>query len=157
MHDAVEVAGEVALEEPDGVACCFAFGDAAGDVVAGRGVVLAAVQDDRVEGAVELAVAAAAEAVTCRETARGRERCHAGEAGEGGLGADAIAVRPSDDQLRGHNRSDTRFVEQLGHKRADVRDDLALELVGLVGGSLDPPGERAQNEHNRELVRSARV
>ena len=57
------MAGEVALEEAGGVAAAFAFGDAAGDVVAGCGVVLAAVEDHRVEGAVELAVAAAAEPV----------------------------------------------------------------------------------------------
>ena len=43
---------------------CFA--DAAGDVVAGCGVVLAAVEDDCVECAVELAVAAAAESVSGR-------------------------------------------------------------------------------------------
>ena len=60
------MAGEVALEDPGCVACAFAFGDAAGDVVAGGGVVLAAVEDDGVEGAVELAVAAAAEAVPDR-------------------------------------------------------------------------------------------
>jgi hypothetical protein len=55
------VAGEVALEQPYGVASAFAFGDAAGDVVLRRGVVLASVEDDGVQGAVELAVAAAAE------------------------------------------------------------------------------------------------
>jgi hypothetical protein len=43
------VAGEVALEDPSGVAWCFAFGDSAGDVVLGGGVVLAAVEDDCVE------------------------------------------------------------------------------------------------------------
>ena len=69
MHDAVEVAGEVALEQADGVAGCFAFGDTACDVVLGCLVVLASVEDDGVEGAVELAVAAAAEAVACRESA----------------------------------------------------------------------------------------
>jgi hypothetical protein len=60
------VAGEVALEDASGVACALAVGDAAGDVVAGGGVVLAAVEDDGVEGAVELAVAAAAESVPDR-------------------------------------------------------------------------------------------
>jgi hypothetical protein len=44
------VAGEVALEDPCSVAAGLAFGDAAGDVVAGRWVVLAAVEDDGVEG-----------------------------------------------------------------------------------------------------------
>ena len=57
------MAGEVALEEAGGFAVGFAFGDAAGDVVLGCWVVLAAVEDDGVEGAVELAVAAAAESV----------------------------------------------------------------------------------------------
>jgi hypothetical protein len=61
------VAGEVALEEANGVAGALAFGDAAaGDVVLGRGIVLAAVQDEGVKGAVELAVAAAAEPVADR-------------------------------------------------------------------------------------------
>ena len=60
---AVEVACEVALEEADGIAGCFAFCEAAGDVVLGCGVVLASVEDDGVECAVELAVAAAAESV----------------------------------------------------------------------------------------------
>jgi hypothetical protein len=59
------VAGEVTLEETDGVSGALAFADTAGDVVLGRGVVLA-VEDDGVEGAVELAVAAAAEPVTDR-------------------------------------------------------------------------------------------
>ena len=68
------MAGEVALEEAGGVAAGFAFGDAAGDVVLGGGVVLAAVEDDGVEGAVELAVAAAAEPVPGRLAAGGGDR-----------------------------------------------------------------------------------
>jgi hypothetical protein len=63
LEEPVEVAGEVALEEPGGVAAAFAFGDAAGDVVAGCRVVLAAVEDQRVQRLVGLAVAAAAETV----------------------------------------------------------------------------------------------
>ena len=63
------MAGEVALEDAGGVAGAFAFGDAAGDVVAGGGVVLAAVEDDGVQRAVELAVAAAAESMACGEAA----------------------------------------------------------------------------------------
>ena len=70
----------------------LAFGEAAGDVVAGCGVVLAAVQDDRVQGAVELAVAAAAEAVPVRLAAGGGDGCDAGEAGEGGFGAEPAVV-----------------------------------------------------------------
>jgi hypothetical protein len=49
-----------------GFASAFALRDTAGDVVAGRGIVLATVQDDRVQRPVELTVAAAAEAVPDR-------------------------------------------------------------------------------------------
>jgi hypothetical protein len=59
----VGVAGEVAFERPDGVAGRFVFGDASGDVVAGCRVVLATVEDQRVQRLVGLAVAAAAETV----------------------------------------------------------------------------------------------
>ena len=63
------MAGEVALEEAGRLAAGLAFGEALGDVVLGRFVVLAAVEDDGVKGAVELAVAAAAEPMTRRLTA----------------------------------------------------------------------------------------
>ena len=86
------MAGEVALEDARRFAGCLALGDAAGDVVACRRVVLAAVQDDGVEGAVELAVAAAAEPVADRLAARSGQGRDAGEAGEGGLGTDAIVT-----------------------------------------------------------------
>ena len=66
-------------------------------------------------------------------------------------------VRPADDQLRGDDRADAGLVEQLGHERADVVEDLALELVGFRGRGLDPSGERAQHEHDRELVGCARA
>jgi hypothetical protein len=60
-------------------------------------VVLAAVEDDRVQGAVELAVAAAAEAVPLGLAAAGGDGCDAGEAGEAGFGAEAAGVGPGDD------------------------------------------------------------
>ena len=77
------MAGELTLEDPGGVASAFAFGNAAGDVVAGGGVVVSAVEDDGVEGAVELAVAAAAQAVSGCVSARGGDGGGAGESGEG--------------------------------------------------------------------------
>ena len=85
------MAGEVALEEAGGVAAALAFGDASGDVVLGGRVVLAAVEDDGVQGPVELAVAAAAEPVPVvwpLEAGTG----DAGESCEGGFGADAAVV-----------------------------------------------------------------
>ena len=63
LQQPVEVAGEVALEEADGVAGGLSFGDAAGDVLLGGWVVQPSVEDDGMEGTVELAVAAATEPV----------------------------------------------------------------------------------------------
>jgi hypothetical protein len=89
FEESVEVAGEVALQRAGCVAGWFAFAEAAGDVVAGCWVVLAAVGDDGVEGAVELAVAAAAEPVSLCVAAGGGDGCDAGEAGEAGFGSGA--------------------------------------------------------------------
>ena len=86
------MSSEVALEDAGRFAGCFAFGDAARDVGTSRGVVLAAVKDDGVQGAVELAVAAAAEPVPDRLTAGGGKLCDAGEASERGLRAEPIAM-----------------------------------------------------------------
>jgi hypothetical protein len=58
------VVASVLLQSPSCLAAGLAFGRAAGDVGAGCVVVVAAVEGDRVEGAVELAVSAAAEAVS---------------------------------------------------------------------------------------------
>jgi len=66
FEESVEVAGEVALEEPCRFPGGLAFGDPAGDVVACCGVVVPSVEDDRVDGAVQLAIAATAEPVPLR-------------------------------------------------------------------------------------------
>jgi hypothetical protein len=65
------VAGEVALEDAGCFAGRLAFRDTACDVAASRDVVLATMKDDGVQGAVELSVAAAAEAVADRLAAGG--------------------------------------------------------------------------------------
>jgi hypothetical protein len=43
--------------------------------------------------------------------------------------------------LRGNDRADAGLVQQFGHERADVVEDLALELVGFCGRRLDASGE----------------
>ena len=58
------MAGEVAFEAADGFAAGFAFAGSPVDVCAVVGVAVAADHDDRVEGAVGLAVATAVESVT---------------------------------------------------------------------------------------------
>ena len=140
------------LSERVGVAAAFALGDPFGDVVLGGRIVLATMQDDGVERAVQLSVAATAEPMPGRLAAGGGDRRDAGEAGEGGFGADASPMRPGDDRLRGDDRADAGFVEQLWREGAHVYEDLAFELVGLGGRRLNPSCEAAQDEPCRELV-----
>ncbi len=83
------MAGEVALEQTDGLTAARAFGDSACAVGLRCRVVLASVEDEGVQCPVELAITAAAEAVTVRLSTGGGDRCDAGESCEGGLGADA--------------------------------------------------------------------
>jgi hypothetical protein len=44
--------------------------------------------------------------------------------------------------LQGDDRADAGLVQQFGDER-DMADDLALELVGLLGRRLDPARKRA--------------
>ena len=76
----------------------------------------------------------------------------AGEAGEGGLGADAASVRPGDDQLGGDDWSHARLVEQCWRERVHVSEDLAFELVSFGGRRPDAAGEAAEREPGRKLV-----
>jgi hypothetical protein len=92
LEHAEEVAGEVALEATDRLAHAFALAGLALDVADRRRVVLAAADDDRVQRAVELPVAAGVESVAADAAGGGRDRGGAGEAGEGGLRAEAPAV-----------------------------------------------------------------
>src|SRR5215216_6344525 len=96
LEHAEEVAGEVALEAADRLVQAFAFAGLALDVADRRCVVLAAADDDRVQRAVELPVAAGVEPMAVDATGGGGDRGGAGEAGEGRLGAEAAAVRPGD-------------------------------------------------------------
>ena len=64
---------------------------------------------------------------------------------------DAVSVAPADDQLGGHDRADAGLVEEFGHQRAYVVEDLALERLGFAGGVLDATSELAQHEDGGEL------
>src|SRR5262245_42090757 len=87
-----EVAGEVALEAADRLAHALALAGLALDVADRRRVVLAAADDDRVQRAVELPVAAGIEPVAEDPAGGGGDRRGAGEAGERGFRAEAAAV-----------------------------------------------------------------
>ena len=85
FEEPVEVSGEVALQAAGGLAAAFSFLDSTFDVVDGRSVCSASGDDDLVECAVELSVAAAVESVADRLARRGGDRGGAGELGECGL------------------------------------------------------------------------
>jgi hypothetical protein len=63
LEEVPDPAGEVALEGADGFAVGLAFGGLAGDVGLGFGVAAGTGDGDAVDGRVDLAVAAAVEAV----------------------------------------------------------------------------------------------
>jgi hypothetical protein len=92
LEESVEVAGEVALEAAGGLAAALPFLDPALDVVDGRSVHSPSGDDNLMERAVELSVAAAVEPVADRLAGGGGDRGGAGEPGEGGLADQAAAV-----------------------------------------------------------------
>src|SRR5918999_5898061 len=73
LEQAEEVAGEGALEAADRLARALALAEAALDVGDCGRVLLAAADDDRVQRAVELAIAAAVEAVAHDHARAGRD------------------------------------------------------------------------------------
>ena len=104
--------GDVSLEAALDLAWGLAFGGAFGGVGAGSWVVLKSGEDDRVQGAVELAVAAAVEAVADGLAGGGGDRRGPAEHRERGVAAQAAGVRPGAEQLRGADRPDADLVEQ---------------------------------------------
>ena len=117
------------------------------------GAVSAAGDGDGVQCPVEVAVAAAVEAVACCLPGGGFEGRDPAEAGERGLVAASPVVGPGDVDLGGGDGADAglveqsdaeQLVEQLGGGGADERADRRFELVGLLGECLDPPGDRPQ-------------
>jgi len=65
--------------------------------------------------------------------------------------------RPADEQLGGDDRPYPWLVEQAWRHCADVPEELALELVGLGGCSLDPMGQAAQDQPRAEVVHARRA
>ena len=79
------MAGELAFDAAAGLAFGLPGGEQAGVVAGGLGVVADAVERDHVQGAVELAVAAAVEPVALLATAGGIDRTGACQGRERGL------------------------------------------------------------------------
>ena len=90
-------------------------------------VASAAGEHDRVQGAVELAVAAAVEAVADGLAGAAGDRGCAGEARERGFGAESAGMRPGDEELGGGDRADAVVAKQLWRELLDEDGELALK------------------------------
>jgi len=96
LQEVPDAAGEVALEAADGFAGGLAFGLFAGAVVARLGVAAGAGDGDAVNGRVDLAVAAAIEAVAVDLARADRDRCKAYGARELGVALEAAGAGDHD-------------------------------------------------------------
>src|SRR5215218_4682103 len=94
-----EASGEVAFEAADGFLGALAFGAFAGDVVLGLGVAAQAGDGDAVDGGVDLAVAAAVQAVPVGLARADRDRSDAGGARELGIAGEPARAGDLADQL----------------------------------------------------------
>ena len=128
-----DAAGEVAFEAADGFAGGLAFGAFAGDVVAGFGVAAGAGDGDAVDGGVDLAVAAAVEAVAVGVAGADRDRGQAGGAGELGVGGEAVGAGDLADELGRGQWPEAGLGEQLRRDLGDEGGDLGLERLDRLG------------------------
>ena len=120
-------ADEVALEGPERLAVGLALGAFALEEGAGLRMDAGLGHGDPVEGAVELAVAAAVETVAVagpRGRGQGRHSCVAGQLRVGREASRASDLR---DQLGRGERAAAGQLEQLGRLLADPGLELALE------------------------------
>src|SRR3954470_21565267 len=111
LEQVPEAAGEVALEAADGFFGALAFGALAGDVVLGFGMAAQAGDGDAVDGGVDLAVAAAVEAMAVGLAGADRDRCDAGGAGKFGVGGESLGAGDLADELGRGQRSEAGLGE----------------------------------------------
>jgi hypothetical protein len=104
LEQVPDAAGEVAFEAADRFAVGLAFGGLARHVVAGFGVAAGAGDRDAVNGGVDLAVAAAVEAVPVGAPGADWYRGQAGGASELGVGGEALSAGDLADELGGSVR-----------------------------------------------------
>src|SRR4051794_6717329 len=106
LEEVPDAAGEVAFEAADGFFGALAFGAFAGDVVLGFGVAAQAGDGDAVDRGVDLAVAAAVEAVAVGLAGTDWDRGDAGGPGELGVACEATGAGDLADQLGGDQRAE---------------------------------------------------
>jgi hypothetical protein len=101
LEEVPDAACEVALEAADGFAVGLAFGGLASEVDLGFGVAASACDGDAMDRRVDLAVAAAVEAVAVGFARADGDRCDSGGAGEPGVAGKATGAGDLADELGG--------------------------------------------------------
>jgi len=142
----------LSFEAADGFAACFAFVLFAFEVGACRWVDAALGDGDAVEGAVELAVAAAVEAVALVFAGAGVEGCDAGVACELGVGWEAVDRADLAQQLRGAERSAAGQLEQPRRDRCRACVEVAVELADRATQRAAAAEQIACDPHLRRLL-----
>ena len=113
----------------------LAFGAFAGDVVLGLGVAAGAGDGDAVDRGVDLAVAAAVEAVPVGLARADRDRGQAGGAGELGVAGKAAGAGDLADELGRRQRPEAGLGEQLRRDLGDELGDLGRERLDRLRSS----------------------
>src|SRR3954468_19056507 len=124
-----DAAGEVALEAADRFAGCLALSLLARDERDGLGVAAGAGDGDAVDGGVDLAVAAAVEAVAVGLARADRDGRETGGAGELGVAGEPGGAGDLTDELGRGQRPEPRLVEQLRRDLANELGELGLERL----------------------------
>jgi hypothetical protein len=119
---------ELSFEAAERLATTLALGLLALEVGAGRRVDASLRDRDPVQGAVQLAVAAAIEPVALVLARAGVERCDAGVAGKLGIGAEAGDRSDFAEQLGGGQAAAAGQFEQPRRGRRGLRFEFAVEL-----------------------------
>ena len=109
---------------------------------------------DSVQGAVELAVAAAVVPVALVFAAAGVEGCDAGVAGELGVAWEAADGADLAEQLGGAERPAARELERAPSDRARARLEVAVELADRTGQAAAAAEEVTGDPHLRRLLQT---
>ena len=144
LEQVPEAAGEVALEAADGFCGAVAFGALAGDVVLGFGVAAQAGDGDAVDGRVDLAVAAAVEAVAVGLAGADGDRSDAGGARELGVRREPLRAGDLADELGRGQRPGSGLGEQLRRIRpASCAISASSVLIVCVSSRMRRSSSRA--------------
>jgi hypothetical protein len=140
LEQVPDAAGEVAFEASQRFAVGLAFGAFAFEVGLGFAVAACAGERDAVQRGVELAVAAAVQAVAVGAPGADGDRRDAGGARELGVVCEAAGAGDLAEQLGGRQWPEAWLDEQLRRGLGDELGDLGLELGG-GGGELAQPSQ----------------